>query len=155
MNFLANQEREELLAVCAEAKEAAEQAKMEFQELSSEFEHVAKSLNELQDQNVRLLQQLGDRDDVNTQLVTEGLKHKQIEKLLESEKKALQDRLRITDAELKTQSSLVQRLDEQSQQLITQLQRMEASLGRTTVELAEARSAWIASEASKQVRASL
>lgn len=60
------------------------------------------AFEDMQEQNIRLMQQLREKDDANFKLMSERIKSNQIHKLLKEEKEELADQL----LTLKTQVSL-------------------------------------------------
>lgn len=70
----------------------------------SEMDVTGQAFEDMQEQNIRLMQQLREKDDANFKLMSERIKSNQIHKLLKEEKEELADQL----LTLKTQVSLLQ-----------------------------------------------
>ena len=70
--------------------------------LLSEMDVTGQAFEDMQEQNIRLMQQLREKDDANFKLMSERIKSNQIHKLLKEEKEELADQL----LTLKTQVSL-------------------------------------------------
>ncbi|MEQ2178624.1 E3 ubiquitin-protein ligase BRE1A [Goodea atripinnis] len=76
-----------------------------FQEedaLLSEMDVTGQAFEDMQEQNIRLMQQLREKDDANFKLMSERIKSNQIHKLLKEEKEELADQL----LTLKTQGTI-------------------------------------------------
>lgn len=69
--------------------------------LLSEMDVTGQAFEDMQEQNIRLMQQLREKDDANFKLMSERIKSNQIHKLLKEEKEELADQL----LTLKTQVS--------------------------------------------------
>ncbi|GCC19151.1 hypothetical protein chiPu_0018236 [Chiloscyllium punctatum] len=76
-------------------------AKQEEEALLSEMDVTGQAFEDMQEQNIRLMQQLREKDDANFKLMSERIKSNQIHKLLKEEKEELGDQL----LTLKTQVS--------------------------------------------------
>uniref|UniRef100_A0A8C9FIB2 E3 ubiquitin protein ligase n=1 Tax=Pavo cristatus TaxID=9049 RepID=A0A8C9FIB2_PAVCR len=76
-------------------------AKQEEEALLSEMDVTGQAFEDMQEQNIRLMQQLREKDDANFKLMSERIKSNQIHKLLKEEKEELADQV----LTLKTQES--------------------------------------------------
>uniref|UniRef100_H2Y1D0 E3 ubiquitin protein ligase n=2 Tax=Ciona intestinalis TaxID=7719 RepID=H2Y1D0_CIOIN len=65
--------------------------KQEEEALLSEMDVTGQAFEDMQEQNMRLLQQLREKDDANFKLMSERIKANQVHKLLQEEKSVLQD----------------------------------------------------------------
>lgn len=61
--------------------------------LLSEMDVTGQAFEDMQEQNIRLMQQLREKDDANFKLMSERIKSNQIHKLLKEEKEELADQL--------------------------------------------------------------
>ncbi|XP_037117968.1 E3 ubiquitin-protein ligase BRE1A isoform X2 [Syngnathus acus] len=68
-------------------------AKQEEDALLSEMDVTGQAFEDMQEQNIRLMQQLREKDDANFKLMSERIKSNQIHKLLKEEKEELSDQL--------------------------------------------------------------
>lgn len=59
----------------------------------SEMDVTGQAFEDMQEQNIRLMQQLREKDDANFKLMSERIKSNQIHKLLKEEKEELADQL--------------------------------------------------------------
>ncbi|KAG8130439.1 hypothetical protein E2320_017039 [Naja naja] len=66
-------------------------AKQEEEALLSEMDVTGQAFEDMQEQNIRLMQQLREKDDANFKLMSERIKSNQIHKLLKEEKEELAD----------------------------------------------------------------
>lgn len=73
----------------------------EEEALLSEMDVTGQAFEDMQEQNIRLMQQLREKDDANFKLMSERIKSNQIHKLLKEEKEELADQV----LTLKTQAS--------------------------------------------------
>lgn len=71
--------------------------------LLSEMDVTGQAFEDMQEQNIRLMQQLREKDDANFKLMSERIKSNQIHKLLKEEKEELADQM----LTLKTQVGFV------------------------------------------------
>uniref|UniRef100_A0A2K6GLY2 E3 ubiquitin protein ligase n=1 Tax=Propithecus coquereli TaxID=379532 RepID=A0A2K6GLY2_PROCO len=84
--------------------EIIKQLKIELEEeaLLSEMDVTGQAFEDMQEQNIRLMQQLREKDDANFKLMSERIKSNQIHKLLKEEKEELADQV----LTLKTQEDI-------------------------------------------------
>ncbi|KAH9554527.1 hypothetical protein CY35_08G068200 [Sphagnum magellanicum] len=87
----------------------------------AEIEVIGQAYEDMQTQNQRLLQQITERDDFNTQLVSESLKAKQLQTSLLAEKQVLASRMQHANAAADMHKQRVSRLEDQARSLIEQL----------------------------------
>ncbi|CAB1337017.1 unnamed protein product, partial [Coregonus sp. 'balchen'] len=103
-------------------------AKQEEDALLSEMDVTGQAFEDMQEQNIRLMQQLREKDDANFKLMSERIKSNQIHKLLKEEKEELADQL----LTLKTQESAVL-----SDEVCSQLDQVQQRLGTVREEVIE------------------
>ncbi|KAM8794723.1 E3 ubiquitin-protein ligase BRE1B [Eudromia elegans] len=103
--------------------------KQEEEALLSEMDVTGQAFEDMQEQNLRLLQQLREKDDANFKLMSERIKANQIQRLLRDEKDALAQRVAALKAQVDAQLLLVQKLEEKERLL-------QGSLGAVEKELA-------------------
>jgi len=65
----------------------------EEEALLSEMDVTGQAFEDMQEQNIRLMQQLREKDDANFKLMSERIKSNQIHKLLKEEKEELADQV--------------------------------------------------------------
>ncbi|RXM91069.1 E3 ubiquitin-protein ligase BRE1B [Acipenser ruthenus] len=99
--------------------------KQEEEALLSEMDVTGQAFEDMQEQNIRLMQQLREKDDANFKLMSERIKSNQIYKLLREEKDELGDQV---DAQL----LVVQKLEEKEGVLQSNLSTIEKELGLRT-----------------------
>uniref|UniRef100_A0A8C7EDW9 E3 ubiquitin protein ligase n=1 Tax=Nothoprocta perdicaria TaxID=30464 RepID=A0A8C7EDW9_NOTPE len=103
--------------------------KQEEEALLSEMDVTGQAFEDMQEQNLRLLQQLREKDDANFKLMSERIKANQIHKLLRDEKDELAEQVLALKAQVDAQLLLVQKLEEKERLL-------QGSLGAVEKELA-------------------
>ncbi|XP_029462667.1 E3 ubiquitin-protein ligase BRE1B isoform X2 [Rhinatrema bivittatum] len=86
--------------------------KQEEEALLSEMDVTGQAFEDMQEQNMRLMQQLREKDDANFKLMSERIKSNQIHKLLREEKEELCDRVLGLKSQVDSQLLLVQKLEE-------------------------------------------
>lgn len=91
----------------------------------SEIETIGQAYEEMQAQNRRLLQQITERDEYNTQLVSESVKAKQLQASLLAEKEAATARMHHVSAAADLHRARIQRLEEQAKELVLQVSRAQ------------------------------
>ena len=82
----------------------------------------------MQEQNLRLLQQLREKDDANFKLMSERIKSNQIQKLLREEKEVLQEQVATIHAQCEAQNVVVRKLEEKERILQNNLLTVEKEL---------------------------
>ncbi|XP_025051027.1 E3 ubiquitin-protein ligase BRE1B [Alligator sinensis] len=103
--------------------------KQEEEALLSEMDVTGQAFEDMQEQNLRLLQQLREKDDANFKLMSERIKANQIHKLLRDEKDELADQVLALKAQVDAQLQVVQKLEEKERVL-------QGALGTVEKELA-------------------
>jgi E3 ubiquitin-protein ligase BRE1 len=86
----------------------------------TEIETIGQAYEEMHTQNSRLIQQITERDDYNTQLVAESLKAKQLQASLLTEKQVLASRVQHANATADLHKQRVSRLEDQARSYIEQ-----------------------------------
>ncbi|KAK3084542.1 hypothetical protein FSP39_015106 [Pinctada imbricata] len=99
--------------------------------LLSEMEVTGQAFEDMQEQNMRLLQQLKEKDDANFKLMSERIKANQIQKLLREEKEVFADQVQTLQTQVESQILVVRKLEDKEQILQNQLTVMEKELGLT------------------------
>lgn len=99
--------------------------------LLSEMEVTGQAFEDMQEQNMRLLQQLKEKDDANFKLMSERIKANQIQKLLREEKEVLADQVATLQSQVEAQNLVVRKLEEKEQILQNTVTTMEKELGLT------------------------
>ncbi|XP_068596342.1 E3 ubiquitin-protein ligase BRE1A [Brachionichthys hirsutus] len=92
-------------------------AKQEEDALLSEMDVTGQAFEDMQEQNVRLMQQLREKDDANFKLMSERIKSNQIHKLLKEEKEELADQLLTLKTQVDAQLQVVRKLEEKERLL--------------------------------------
>lgn len=75
--------------------------------LLSEMDVTGQAFEDMQEQNIRLMQQLREKDDANFKLMSERIKSNQIHKLLKEEKEELADQLLTLKTQVSHQATLL------------------------------------------------
>ncbi|XP_078681121.1 E3 ubiquitin-protein ligase BRE1B-like isoform X6 [Branchiostoma floridae x Branchiostoma belcheri] len=99
--------------------------KQEEDALLSEMEVTGQAFEDMQEQNVRLLQQLREKDDANFKLMSERIKSNQIHKLLREEKDVLADQVMTLQTQVDAQNQVVRKLEEKERILQNTLATLE------------------------------
>ncbi|XP_041069109.1 E3 ubiquitin-protein ligase BRE1A-like [Carcharodon carcharias] len=107
-------------------------AKQEEEALLSEMDVTGQAFEDMQEQNIRLMQQLREKDDANFKLMSERIKSNQIHKLLKEEKEELGDQVLTLKTQVDAQLQVVKKLEEKEQLLQTNLTAMEKELSLRT-----------------------
>lgn len=87
-------------------------AKQEEEALLSEMDVTGQAFEDMQEQNIRLMQQLREKDDANFKLMSERIKSNQIHKLLKEEKEELADQVLTLKTQVDAQLQVVRKLEE-------------------------------------------
>uniref|UniRef100_A0A8C3PNN7 E3 ubiquitin protein ligase n=1 Tax=Calidris pygmaea TaxID=425635 RepID=A0A8C3PNN7_9CHAR len=90
------------------------------------------AFEDMQEQNLRLLQQLREKDDANFKLMSERIKANQIHKLLREEKDELAEQVLALKAQVDAQLLVVQKLEEKERGLQSSLGAVEKELALRT-----------------------
>ncbi|XP_069088997.1 E3 ubiquitin-protein ligase BRE1A [Pleurodeles waltl] len=107
-------------------------AKQEEEALLSEMDVTGQAFEDMQEQNIRLMQQLREKDDANFKLMSERIKSNQIHKLLKEEKEELADQLLTLKTQVDAQLQVVRKLEEKEHLLQSNINAGEKELGHRT-----------------------
>lgn len=102
--------------------------KQEEEALLSEMEVTGQAFEDMQEQNLRLLQQLREKDDANFKLMSERIKSTQVHKLLQEEKSALGEQAQRLQSQVEAQNQVVRKLEEKERLLQNSLSTVEKEL---------------------------
>ncbi|XP_053550789.1 E3 ubiquitin-protein ligase BRE1B [Bombina bombina] len=102
--------------------------KQEEEALLSEMDVTGQAFEDMQEQNIRLMQQLREKDDANFKLMSERIKSNQIHKLLKEEKEELAEQVQGLKTQVDAQLLQVQKLEERERLLHTSLAAIEKEL---------------------------
>uniref|UniRef100_A0A8D2IYQ0 E3 ubiquitin protein ligase n=1 Tax=Varanus komodoensis TaxID=61221 RepID=A0A8D2IYQ0_VARKO len=102
--------------------------KQEEEALLSEMDVTGQAFEDMQEQNMRLNQQLREKDDANFKLMSERIKSNQIHKLLREEKDELAEQVLALKSQVDTQLLVVQKLEEKERVLQGNLGTVEKEL---------------------------
>lgn len=103
--------------------------KQEEEALLNEMEVTGQAFEDMQEQNIRLLQQLREKDDANFKLMSERIKSNQIHKLLREEKEILAEQVGTVHHQVEAQNVVVRKLEEKERILQNNLETVEKELG--------------------------
>ncbi|XP_077201453.1 E3 ubiquitin-protein ligase BRE1A isoform X2 [Paroedura picta] len=107
-------------------------AKQEEEALLSEMDVTGQAFEDMQEQNIRLMQQLREKDDANFKLMSERIKSNQIHKLLKEEKEELADQVLTLKTQVEAQLQVVRKLEEKEHLLQSNIGTGEKELGLRT-----------------------
>ncbi|KAI5104903.1 E3 ubiquitin-protein ligase BRE1A [Silurus meridionalis] len=107
-------------------------AKQEEDALLSEMDVTGQAFEDMQEQNIRLMQQLREKDDANFKLMSERIKSNQIHKLLKEEKEELADQLLTLKTQVDAQLQVVRKLEEKERLLQGTISAAERDLALRT-----------------------
>jgi E3 ubiquitin-protein ligase BRE1 len=102
--------------------------KQEDEALLNEMEVTGTAFEDMQEQNLRLIQQLREKDDANFKLMSEKIKSQQIQKLLKEEKESLTEQVIALQAQVEAQNQVVRKLEEKERLLQNNLSTIEKEL---------------------------
>ncbi|CAH1802344.1 unnamed protein product [Owenia fusiformis] len=102
--------------------------KQEEEALLNEIEVTGQAFEDMQEQNVRLLQQLREKDDANFKLMSERIKSNQIQKLLKEEKDVLGEQVHTIQCQVEAQNQVVRKLEEKERILQSNMATVEKEL---------------------------
>ncbi|CAJ0967312.1 unnamed protein product [Ranitomeya imitator] len=102
--------------------------KQEEEALLSEMDVTGQAFEDMQEQNIRLMHQLREKDDANFKLMSERIKSNQIHKLLREEKEELAEQVQGLKTQVDSQLLQVQKLEERERVLHTSLAAIEKEL---------------------------
>ncbi|XP_018092201.1 E3 ubiquitin-protein ligase BRE1B isoform X2 [Xenopus laevis] len=109
--------------------------KQEEEALLSEMDVTGQAFEDMQEQNIRLMQQLREKDDANFKLMSERIKSNQIHKLLREEKEELAEQVQGLKTQVDAQLSQVQKLEERERLLHTSMTSIEKEVTLRTQSL--------------------
>ncbi|XP_062985236.1 E3 ubiquitin-protein ligase BRE1A [Elgaria multicarinata webbii] len=131
-------------------------AKQEEEALLSEMDVTGQAFEDMQEQNIRLMQQLREKDDANFKLMSERIKSNQIHKLLKEEKEELADQVLTLKTQVDAQLQVVRKLEEKEHLLQSNIGTGEKELGLRTQALEmNKRKAMEAAQLAEDLRAQL
>uniref|UniRef100_A0A672J495 E3 ubiquitin protein ligase n=1 Tax=Salarias fasciatus TaxID=181472 RepID=A0A672J495_SALFA len=107
-------------------------AKQEEDALLSEMDVTGQAFEDMQEQNIRLMQQLREKDDANFKLMSERIKSNQIHKLLKEEKEELADQLLTLKTQVDAQLQVVRKLEDKERLLQGTISTAERELALRT-----------------------
>uniref|UniRef100_A0A8C4KI73 E3 ubiquitin protein ligase n=1 Tax=Dromaius novaehollandiae TaxID=8790 RepID=A0A8C4KI73_DRONO len=122
------EQRDKVQLMAAEKKAKAE----EEEALLSEMDVTGQAFEDMQEQNIRLMQQLREKDDANFKLMSERIKSNQIHKLLKEEKEELADQVLTLKTQVDAQLQVVRKLEEKEHLLQSSIGTGEKELGLRT-----------------------
>ncbi|XP_029648554.1 E3 ubiquitin-protein ligase Bre1 [Octopus sinensis] len=96
--------------------------------LLSEMDVTGQAFEDMQEQNMRLLQQLKEKDDANFKLMSERIKSNQIHKLLREEKDSSAEQVATLHGQVQAQNQVVRKLEEKERILQNNLATVEKEL---------------------------
>uniref|UniRef100_A0A2R5LCT0 E3 ubiquitin protein ligase n=1 Tax=Ornithodoros turicata TaxID=34597 RepID=A0A2R5LCT0_9ACAR len=102
--------------------------KQEEEALLNEMEVTGQAFEDMQEQNLRLIQQLREKDDANFKLMSERIKSNQIHKMLQEEKGTLAEQVATLQAQVESQNQVVRKLEEKERLLQNSLATLEKEL---------------------------
>ncbi|XP_078741384.1 E3 ubiquitin-protein ligase BRE1B-like isoform X2 [Lampetra fluviatilis] len=102
--------------------------KQEEEALLSEMDVTGQAFEDMQEQNIRLMQQLREKDDANFKLMSERIKSNQIHKLLREEKDELADQVLTLKTQVDAQMQVVRRLEDKERVLQATIAAVEKEL---------------------------
>lgn len=102
--------------------------KQEDEALLNEMEVTGQAFEDMQEQNLRLIQQLREKDDANFKLMSERIKSNQIQKLLREEKDMLAEQVTTLHNQVEAQNQVVRKLEEKERLLQNNLSTIEKEL---------------------------
>lgn len=102
-----------------------EQYNQQEEALCSEMEVTGSAFENMQEMNIRLVQQLREKDEANFKLMAEKIKSSQIQKLLKEEKESLTEQVIALNAQVEAQNQVVRKLEEKERLLQNNLATIE------------------------------
>ncbi|XP_018027488.1 E3 ubiquitin-protein ligase Bre1-like [Hyalella azteca] len=102
--------------------------KQEEETLLNEMEVTGQAFEDMQDQNIRLIQQLREKDDANFKLMSERIKSNQINKLANEERDSLSEQVNTLTTQVSAQNQVVRKLEEKERLLQNSLSTLEKEL---------------------------
>merc|ERR1712106_480062 len=102
--------------------------KQEEETLLNEMEVTGQAFEDMQEQNIRLIQQLREKDDANFKLMSERIKSNQIHQLANEERNVLQEQTNTLTTQVEAQFQVVRKLEEKERLLQNSLATVEKEL---------------------------
>jgi len=102
--------------------------KQEEETLLNEMEVTGQAFEDMQEQNIRLIQQLREKDDANFKLMSERIKSNQIHQLANEERNVLQEQTNTLTTQVEAQFQVVRKLEEKERLLQNSLATIEKEL---------------------------
>ncbi|KAK3868444.1 hypothetical protein Pcinc_026162 [Petrolisthes cinctipes] len=102
--------------------------KQEEETLLNEMEVTGQAFEDMQEQNIRLIQQLREKDDANFKLMSERIKSNQIHQLANEERNVLQEQTNTLTTQVEAQNQVVRKLEEKERLLQNNLTTVEKEL---------------------------
>lgn len=102
--------------------------KQEEETLLNEMEVTGQAFEDMQEQNIRLIQQLREKDDANFKLMSERIKSNQIHQLANEERNVLQEQTNTLATQVEAQNQVVRKLEEKERLLQNSLATVEKEL---------------------------
>jgi len=100
----------------------------EEETLLNEMEVTGQAFEDMQEQNIRLIQQLREKDDANFKLMSERIKSNQIHQLANEERNVLQEQTNTLTTQVEAQFQVVRKLEEKERLLQNSLATVEKEL---------------------------
>ncbi|CAL8088833.1 unnamed protein product [Calicophoron daubneyi] len=116
------QSLESQVEVCQHRLSAAQQQE---EVLLKEMEVTGQAFEDVQEQNVRLVRTLREKDDANLKLMTERLKTAQLARLLKEDKHLLEEQIRLMQAKIEALNRAVLKQEDKERLLLTNLTTLE------------------------------
>merc|ERR1712029_380504 len=115
--------------------------KQEEEALLSEMEVTGQAFEDMQEQNSRLLQQMGEKDDANFKLMSERIKSNQIQRLAREERDMLTQQVNTLSTQVEAQNQVVRKLEEKERLLQNNLAALDKELSMRQKAMESAQSA--------------
>ena len=100
----------------------------EFDVMYKDMELTGNAYEDMRDANLRLIQQLKEKDEANFKLMSERIKSQQIQKLLKEEKESLTEQILSLQSHIEAQNQVVRKLEEKERLLQNHLSTTEKEL---------------------------
>ncbi|XP_063698439.1 E3 ubiquitin-protein ligase Bre1 [Culicoides brevitarsis] len=100
----------------------------EEEALLNEMEVTGQAFEDMQEQNLRLIQQLREKDDANFKLMSDRIKANQMHKLLREEKQVLEDQVTTRDSQIEAMHIVLRKLEEKERILQNTVTTIEKEL---------------------------
>ncbi|EPS61888.1 hypothetical protein M569_12905, partial [Genlisea aurea] len=133
-----------------ELKEAVKLKEEEADSYISEIETIGQAYEDMQTQNQHLRQQLTDRNEYNIKLVSDSVKEKQFQNVLQSEKQGLESQLQYLNGCLEGLKSRIARNDEQMKVQLVELPTLIREEKHSALKLESAK--WELADAEKELK---